>query len=88
MTVNGTLTLIEQQESGMKPIHTKALLATTMVVAVLSTACSNMNERERNTAAGAAIGGAAGAVLSNGSGLGTVGGAAIGGAIGNQIKKD
>ncbi len=50
-------------------------------------ACSSMNERDRNTAAGAAIGGVAGSVLSGGSAAGTVGGAAVGGVIGNQIKK-
>lgn len=50
-------------------------------------ACSSMNERDRNTAAGAAIGGVAGSVLSGGSAAGAVGGAAVGGVIGNQIKK-
>ena len=73
----------------MKQLKTKVLLASTLLAAGLS-ACSNMTPRERNTAAGAAIGAAAGSVLSNGSGVGTVGGAAVGGVIGNQIgtKKD
>jgi len=35
----------------------------------------------------AVVGGVAGSVLSNGSGLGTVGGAAVGGVIGNQVGK-
>lgn len=50
-------------------------------------ACSGMSTRDKNTAAGAAIGGAAGAILTGGSAGGTVGGAAVGGVIGNQIKK-
>lgn len=48
-------------------------------------ACSGMSTRDKNTAAGAAIGGVAGAVLTGGSTVGTVGGAAVGGVIGNQI---
>jgi len=48
--------------------------------------CGEMTPRERNTAIGAAVGGVAGSVLTNGSGVGTVGGAAGGGVIGNQIK--
>lgn len=73
----------------MKQFNVKVLLAASLMAAGLS-ACSNMTARERNTAAGAAIGAAAGSVLSNGSGVGTVGGAAVGGVIGNQIgtKKD
>jgi osmotically inducible lipoprotein OsmB len=73
----------------MKPFNTKAFLIASVMVGL--SACSNMTPRERNTAAGAAIGGVAGSVLSNGSGLGTVGGAAVGGVIGNQVgnqKKD
>jgi len=50
-------------------------------------ACSDMSARDRNTAVGAGVGAAAGAVLTNGSAAGTVGGAAVGGVIGNQIKK-
>ncbi|MFT3858642.1 MAG: glycine zipper 2TM domain-containing protein [Aquabacterium sp.] len=71
----------------MKPHDLKTLLATSTVAVGLTalSACSNMTAQERNTAAGAAIGAAAGSVLSNGSGVGTVGGAAVGGVIGNQI---
>lgn len=50
-----------------------------------SSGCSNMSTRDKNTAIGAGIGAAAGAVLTGGSALGTVGGAAVGGVIGNQI---
>lgn len=62
------------------------LIALTAVIAA-TTACSNMSPRDRNTAAGAAIGGVAGSVLSGGSAVGTVGGAAVGGVIGNQVGK-
>ena len=51
------------------------------------TGCADMNKRQRNTAIGAAVGGVAGAVVSNGGILGTVGGAAIGGVIGDQVGK-
>lgn len=71
----------------MKSIKKSA--AVTAIVAVLLGlgACADMTTREKNTVAGAAIGGVAGSVLSGGSGLGTVGGAAVGGVIGNQVGK-
>lgn len=56
-----------------------------MATAISLSACSGMTTRERNTATGAVIGGAAGAILSGGSAAGTVGGAAVGGVIGNQV---
>lgn len=37
-------------------------------------ACADMSRSQRNTAVGAAVGGVAGSVLTNGSVLGTVGG--------------
>ena len=49
------------------------------------TACSGMTTRDRDTAIGAGVGAAGGALLSNGSGVGTVGGAVVGGVIGNQV---
>lgn len=48
-------------------------------------ACAGMSQREQNTAIGAGVGAAGGAVLTGGSAVGTVGGAAIGGLIGNQV---
>jgi osmotically inducible lipoprotein OsmB len=60
------------------------LCGTASVVLALS-ACSSMSERDKNTATGAAIGGAAGAILTGGSTAGAVGGAAVGGVIGNQV---
>ncbi|OIN09999.1 glycine zipper 2TM domain-containing protein [Oceanisphaera psychrotolerans] len=51
-------------------------------------ACSNLSERDRNTAIGAGVGGVAGSVLTDGSALGTVGGAVVGGVIGREVSKD
>lgn len=50
-------------------------------------ACADWSPRQRNTATGAAIGGAAGAVISGGGLLPALGGAAVGGVVGNQIGK-
>jgi len=66
--------------------RSKRLLVAALTLATLA-GCSNMTARERNTAVGAAVGGVAGSVLTNGSGVGTVGGAAVGGVIGNQIRR-
>ncbi|STD43834.1 lipoprotein [Edwardsiella tarda] len=46
-----------------------------------------MSKRDRNTAIGAGAGAIGGAILTDGSALGTVGGAAIGGLIGHQVGK-
>lgn len=48
--------------------------------------CAGMSARDQNTAVGAGIGAVGGAILTNGSPIGTIGGAAVGGVIGNQIK--
>jgi osmotically inducible lipoprotein OsmB len=67
-------------------MNTRFTTSLGMALLVLSLgACSGMSTRDKNTAAGAAIGGVAGAVLTGGSTAGTVGGAAVGGVIGNQI---
>ncbi|AKM47600.1 osmotically-inducible lipoprotein OsmB [Edwardsiella anguillarum] len=68
----------------LKRVATVALALT--LVASLS-ACSNMSKRDRNTAIGAGAGALGGAILTDGSALGTVGGAAIGGLIGHQVGK-
>ncbi len=63
-------------------------LTATLAIAVLAsslTACAGMSAQDKNTAAGAAIGGVAGAVLTGGSSVGTVGGAVVGGVIGNKV---
>lgn len=61
------------------------LLAAFVLLSVVG--CSSMSTRDKSTAIGAGVGGIAGAVLTNGSALGTVGGAAVGGIIGNQVGK-
>lgn len=61
-----------------------------VAMAATMAGCSSwdsMNHRQKSTVGGAAIGGVAGAVITNGGVLGTVGGAAIGGVIGNQVGK-
>ena len=50
-------------------------------------ACSSMSHQDKTTAAGAAVGGVAGSVLTNGSAVGTLGGAAVGGVVGHEVGK-
>jgi osmotically inducible lipoprotein OsmB len=71
----------------MRTTFRSVFAASTLAAAFLATGCSNMSERDKATAVGAGVGGAAGAVLTNGSAAGTVGGAAVGGVIGNQVGK-
>ncbi|MGR6981894.1 glycine zipper 2TM domain-containing protein [Testudinibacter sp. P27/CKL/0425] len=54
------------------------------LVVLFAAGCSNMNQRQKNTAIGAAVGGVAGNVIGNSTGA-TLGGAALGGVIGSQI---
>ena len=61
-----------------------ALIAA-LLLAVAATGCSNLSQRDKNTAVGAGVGAAAGAILTGGGTLGTLGGAAVGGVIGNQV---
>ncbi|HDU8611581.1 TPA: osmotically-inducible lipoprotein OsmB [Morganella morganii] len=68
----------------IKRVSTVALSA---VLLLAVAGCSNMSKRDRNTAIGAGVGAVGGAILTDGSALGTVGGAAIGGLIGHQVKK-
>jgi osmotically inducible lipoprotein OsmB len=63
---------------------TYKIIVSTLLISLLS-GCAGMSHRQQNAAAGAAIGGVAGAVLTGGSSLGTVGGAAIGGIIGHGV---
>jgi osmotically inducible lipoprotein OsmB len=78
---------------GEKMKSIKKATAASLSVCLLSvflsglTACSGMSTRDRDTAIGAGVGAVGGAVLTNGSALGTVGGAAVGGVIGNQVGK-
>ena len=58
---------------------------TTLALTLTIAACGSMSDRDKNTATGAVIGGAAGAILTGGGTAGTIGGAAVGGVIGNQV---
>jgi len=49
--------------------------------------CAGMSAQDKNTAIGAGAGAVGGAVLTNGSAVGTVGGAAVGGIIGHEIDR-
>ncbi|QRQ87499.1 glycine zipper 2TM domain-containing protein [Cupriavidus oxalaticus] len=50
--------------------------------------CADMTPKQRNTAIGAGAGAVGGAILTEGSALGTLGGAAVGGVIGNVVTDD
>lgn len=66
---------------------TSTLSASILAIALLSlTGCAGMTAREKSTATGAVIGGAAGAVMGGGA-LGTAAGAAAGGVIGHELGK-
>jgi osmotically inducible lipoprotein OsmB len=70
----------------MKKLNIAALALAAGAVLSLG-ACSGMSTQQKNTAVGAGVGAAAGAVLSGGSVIGTGVGAAIGGVIGNEVDK-
>lgn len=63
-----------------------AMHAVAVTLCTLS-GCSDMSQRDKNTAIGAGVGAVGGSILTGGSAAGTVGGAAVGGIIGNTIKK-
>ena len=62
-----------------------SLISGILGVALLA-GCSNMSSCEKGVAAGGAIGGIAGSVLTDGSTVGTVGDAVAGGVLGSQHK--
>jgi osmotically inducible lipoprotein OsmB len=70
----------------MKTIKQIGAAATLVALLGALTACGDMNTRQRDTAVGAGVGAAGGAVI-GGSALSTLGGAAVGGIIGNQVGK-
>lgn len=71
----------------MNILRTLSSSALILGIAVGLASCSSMSTRDKNTAAGAAIGGVAGSVLTGGGTTGTIGGAVVGGVIGNQVGK-
>ena len=72
----------------MKTMHRFTVSAVAVAVLLGLGGCGGMSHRDKSTAVGAGVGGAAGYVLTDGNVWGTVGGAAVGGLIGNQIGKD
>ena len=77
--MNWTERLKEEFLSGWKPFEVAW-------VVISLAACGNMSRTQKNTTAGAAIGGAAGYML-GGNAATTLGGAALGGVIGSQVNK-
>lgn len=71
-------------------MNTRTLLsiAGALALATSLSACGSMDRQQRATAGGAALGGAAGHVVTGGSTIGTIGGAAAGGVIGNEMGRD
>ena len=69
----------------MKSFGKSAAIASLVAMLLGVNGCAGMSTRDKNTAIGAAVGGVAGSILSDGSALGTVGGAAVGGVIGNGV---
>lgn len=69
----------------MKSIHTLtfSLLGASLLIGLGG--CAGMSSQDKSTAIGAGIGAVGGAVLTNGSAIGTVGGAAVGGVIGHEV---
>ena len=72
----------------MKMMQTLAKMTMIGVTLACFAGCADWTPKERNTAIGAGVGAAGGAVLTNGSALGTLGGAAVGGVIGNVATPD
>ena len=70
----------------MHTFKTTALAVSAFVLLALG-ACGDMSRQQKNTAIGAGVGAAAGAVLTGGSVLGTGAGAVVGGVIGNETNK-
>lgn len=66
----------------------KRIGAVALVVGLMGSlaACDGMDTRQRDTAVGAGVGAAGGAII-GGSALSTLGGAAVGGIVGNQVGK-
>lgn len=63
----------------------KMVVSAFLISTLALSGCAGMSHRQQNAAIGAAVGGVAGAILTGGSGFGTVGGAAIGGIIGHGV---
>jgi osmotically inducible lipoprotein OsmB len=91
MTVAATLPVSPVQGKIMNRYNAMQKYGLSVVAAAMLlglSGCSGMSTQDKNTAIGAGVGAVGGAVLTDGSTLGTVGGAAVGGIIGHEINKD
>jgi osmotically inducible lipoprotein OsmB len=70
----------------MKTIQKLVVSSVAILAFTALSGCSNMSQRDKNTAVGAGAGAVGGAILTGGSGLGTSV-ARPGGVIGNQVGK-
>jgi osmotically inducible lipoprotein OsmB len=68
-----------------RPLTIDALLTAAILLGLMG--CAGMSTQGQNTAIGAGIGAVGGAVLTNGSPLGTIGGAVVGGVVGHEAEK-
>jgi len=71
----------------MKTMQRFALSAVAAAMLLGLGGCAGMSRQGQNTAIGAGAGAVGGAILTDGSALGTVGGAAVGGIIGHEVSK-
>jgi osmotically inducible lipoprotein OsmB len=71
----------------MKTMYRNVLSAAAIAILVSLSGCAGMSGQDRNTAIGAGVGAVGGAILTNGSAIGTVGGAAVGGVIGHEVNR-
>ncbi len=72
----------------MKTLQTLTKVTLIGATVVAFAGCADMTPKQRNTAIGAGAGAVGGAILTEGSALGTLGGAAVGGVIGNVVTDD
>jgi osmotically inducible lipoprotein OsmB len=71
----------------MKTIQKFAISAVAAAMLLGLGGCAGMSAQDKSTAIGAGVGAVGGAILTDGSALGTVGGAAVGGVIGHEVGK-
>lgn len=72
----------------MNTIQKNSISAFAIAILLGLGGCSNLSEKEQNTAIGAGAGGVAGGLLTGGSTLGILGGAAAGGFAGHILTDD
>jgi osmotically inducible lipoprotein OsmB len=84
--LNNSVKIYSRKRNLMKTINKLTLNIVVLTLLAGLGGCAGMSARDQNTAVGAGIGAVGGAILTNGSAIGTVGGAAVGAVIGNQVK--